>query len=146
MVHKMCVQRGHKAPTDSSVHERDEDIVCYGYARERESTHRDHKIVELAPPGYPLVGLGHRLVSMVTRATRVTSRPALSTWALTRDKAITAMIMRTGAVLIKPDVILAQVVRGTRTSQGVRVELAVPDQLSRLHNRRNWHLGTWNRN
>ena len=52
----MRMQRSHKTSSDSPIHERDKNIISYRNARERESTYRDYQIVELAPPGYPLVG------------------------------------------------------------------------------------------
>ena len=65
----MRMQRSHKTSSDSPIHERDKNIISYRNARERESTYRDYQIVELAPPGYPLVSLGTSLIGMVTRAT-----------------------------------------------------------------------------
>ena len=67
------VEGGHKTPRHSPIKNGEKHVVGNGDTRKREGTCRDDQLVQLAPPGNPLVYLGLGLSGVV--ASRARMRP-----------------------------------------------------------------------
>ena len=100
-----------------------------------------NELIQLAPPGYPLVDPGLGLGRVVTCMASVRGRLTPPPWALACDPLITDMVEWACAILVELVMLLAQVVGGARAS--CRVKLPVPRQLALIliTRRRN----TWGR-